>query len=147
MILSMSVPPSNLSFLTIKQFHIQELSSLSDRNLIFLQLPFNLRTWTRCTAQFLSRVRFENLLNTGLYVVGGCFPQSSSHLLPALPLPKRRDSYGLDGRGVGVRASVETKFFSSPRRPDRFWGPPSLLSIGYRFFMGIRWPGRETTSN
>jgi hypothetical protein len=40
--------------------------------------------------------------------------------------------YGLDGRGIGVRVPVGTIFFSSPRRPDRFWGPSSLLSNGYR---------------
>jgi hypothetical protein len=33
--------------------------------------------------------------------------------------------YGLEDRGVGVRVS-------SPRRPDRLWGPPSFLSNGYR---------------
>jgi hypothetical protein len=38
----------------------------------------------------------------------------------------------LDGRGVGVRVSVGTRFVSSPRRPDRLWGPPNLLSNGYR---------------
>jgi hypothetical protein len=26
----------------------------------------------------------------------------------------------------------EARIFSSPRRPDRLWGPPSLLSNGYR---------------
>jgi hypothetical protein len=31
--------------------------------------------------------------------------------------------YGLDDREVGVRV---------PRRPDRLWGPPNLLSNGYR---------------
>jgi hypothetical protein len=32
-----------------------------------------------------------------------------------------------------VWVPVGTKnFFSSPRRPDRFWAPPSLLSNGYR---------------
>jgi hypothetical protein len=40
--------------------------------------------------------------------------------------------YGLDDRGVGVRVPVGSRIFTSPRRPDRFWGPPSLLSNGYR---------------
>jgi hypothetical protein len=42
--------------------------------------------------------------------------------------------YGLDDRGVGVRVPVGSRTFSSPRRPDRLWGPPSLsiLSNGYR---------------
>jgi hypothetical protein len=34
---------------------------------------------------------------------------------------------GLDERGVRVRVLVG----SSPHRPDRLWGPPSLLSSGY----------------
>jgi hypothetical protein len=40
--------------------------------------------------------------------------------------------YGLDDRGIGVRFPVELKIVSSPRRPDRLWGPPSLLSNVYR---------------
>jgi hypothetical protein len=39
--------------------------------------------------------------------------------------------YGLGGRGVGARVSVRSTIFSSPRRPDRLWGPPNLLSKGY----------------
>jgi hypothetical protein len=53
--------------------------------------------------------------------------------------PSSRDSvvgivtgYGLDDRGVGVRFSAESRIFSSSRRPDRLWGPPNLLSNGYR---------------
>jgi hypothetical protein len=54
-------------------------------------------------------------------------------------------SYGLDGRGVKVRVPVGAIFFSSPRRPDRLWGSPSLLSNGYRVsFPGVKWSGRET---
>jgi hypothetical protein len=44
-------------------------------------------------------------------------------------IPWSRDSavgiatgYGLDEKGVGVRVSVESTIFSSPRRPDRLWG-------------------------
>jgi hypothetical protein len=39
--------------------------------------------------------------------------------------------YGLDDRGVGVRVPVGSRIFSSPRRPDRLWSSPSLLSSGY----------------
>jgi len=38
--------------------------------------------------------------------------------------------YGLDYRRSILDRSRE--FFPSPPRPDRFWGPPSLLSNGYR---------------
>jgi hypothetical protein len=40
--------------------------------------------------------------------------------------------YGLDDRGVGDRVPVEARSLSSPRRADRIWGLPSLLSNGYR---------------
>jgi hypothetical protein len=39
--------------------------------------------------------------------------------------------YGLDDRGDGVRVPVGSRILFSPRRPDRLWGPPSLLSNGY----------------
>jgi hypothetical protein len=35
-------------------------------------------------------------------------------------------------RRVRLRVPVGSRIFSSPRRPDRLWGPPSLLSNGYR---------------
>jgi hypothetical protein len=40
--------------------------------------------------------------------------------------------YGLDDREVGVRVPVDSRIFSSPRRPDGLCDPPSLLSNGYR---------------
>jgi hypothetical protein len=41
-------------------------------------------------------------------------------------------AYGLDDGGVGVRVPVRSRIFSSLHRPDRLWGPPNLLSNGYR---------------
>jgi hypothetical protein len=38
--------------------------------------------------------------------------------------------YGLDDRGVGVRVPVRSRIFSSPRHPDRLWGPPTSYSMG-----------------
>jgi hypothetical protein len=46
--------------------------------------------------------------------------------------------YRLDDRGIGVRIPVESRIFSSPRRPDRLWGPPSILPNGYRKFFPRR---------
>jgi hypothetical protein len=51
--------------------------------------------------------------------------------------------YGLDDRGVGVRVSVGSRIFSSPRRPDLLWGPPSLLVPG-ALSPGVKRQGRET---
>jgi hypothetical protein len=45
--------------------------------------------------------------------------------------------YGLDGPGIEIRWG---KIFHT--RPDRPWGPPSLLYNGYRVFPGVRRPGR-----
>jgi hypothetical protein len=49
--------------------------------------------------------------------------------------------YGLDDRGVGVRVPVALRIFSSPRRPDRFSGPSSVLTYRNR---GVKRPARET---
>jgi hypothetical protein len=41
--------------------------------------------------------------------------------------------YGLDDRGSRVRFLAGSwEYFSSPPRPERLWGPPSLLSNGYQ---------------
>jgi hypothetical protein len=48
---------------------------------------------------------------------------------------------GLEGPGLESRQ--EHKNFLQ-NRPDRLWGPPSLLFRGYRgFFSGVKLPGRE----
>jgi hypothetical protein len=43
----------------------------------------------------------------------------------------------------GLSLGKGWEFFSS-LCPDRLWGPPSLLSTGYRAFsLGVKWPGHE----
>jgi hypothetical protein len=46
---------------------------------------------------------------------------------------------------TGVRFTAGARFFCPPRNSNRFWGPPSFLSNGYRriFSPGIKLPGRE----
>jgi hypothetical protein len=45
--------------------------------------------------------------------------------------------YELDGYGVGVRVSVESRIFSSPCRLCLFLDRPSLLSKGCRSYSGV----------
>jgi hypothetical protein len=40
--------------------------------------------------------------------------------------------YGLDDREFGVRVPIGSRIFTTPCRADRFWGPPNVLSSGYR---------------
>jgi hypothetical protein len=40
--------------------------------------------------------------------------------------------YGLNDRDVGFQVPVERRIFISPYPPHWLWGPPSLLSSGYR---------------
>jgi hypothetical protein len=51
---------------------------------------------------------------------------------------------GLEDQGVGVRVPVGSRIFCSPRRPDRLWGPPNLLSNGY---WGLFFPGVKLTAH
>jgi hypothetical protein len=50
--------------------------------------------------------------------------------------------YGLDDRGFGVRVTVGSRIFSSPRRPDRLWGPPHPMCTGDSF-PGVKRSRRE----
>jgi hypothetical protein len=50
-------------------------------------------------------------------------------------------SYRLDNQGVGVRAPVGIRIISSPRCPDRLWGPPNLVSNGYQRLIPRGWSG------
>jgi hypothetical protein len=53
--------------------------------------------------------------------------------------------YGLGNRVVGVRVPVRERIFSSPRHPDRFWGPPRFLPnwVPGALSPRVKRPGRE----
>jgi hypothetical protein len=51
--------------------------------------------------------------------------------------------YGLDDQGFRFRVPVESEIFFPTLRPHQLWGPPSLISIGYRGLPGRKRPVRE----
>jgi hypothetical protein len=57
--------------------------------------------------------------------------------------------FELHGRGVGVRVPVGTRIFSSPRRPDRFWGStqPPIQWVPLDPSPGVKRPEREANQS
>jgi hypothetical protein len=124
------VSPYHPPFLFLFQFF---LSSCFSFFLLFLLIP----TFSFPDPFFnsLSSVSFSSF---SFFISSSFFAVMLLFLL--LHLPRSRDSsvgiatgYGLDDRGVGVRVPVGSRIFSTPRLPDRLWGPPDLLSNGYRW--------------
>jgi hypothetical protein len=52
-------------------------------------------------------------------------------------------SYGLYDRGVGVRVPVGSRFFSSPKRPDRRSTQPPIQWVPGALSPGVKQPERE----
>jgi hypothetical protein len=72
--------------------------------------------------------------------------RSSTSYIEGIPIPKSRRQDTVAGIETGYElVPVRSRIFSTPRRPDRFWGPPSLLSNEYRgpFPPGMKRPGFE----
>jgi hypothetical protein len=105
------------------------------------------------SAQISTAYSFSHSCRQGLftersqYQIQSAFYTDNSLILISKVSTISRDSavgietgYGQDDREVRVRVPVEARIFSSPRRPDRFWSPPSHLSNGYRgiFPRGIK---------
>jgi hypothetical protein len=103
----------------LKPRHFQKIFSVHSLNSCVLQRTLD------TLMQISGRINTET---------ASSFIYSSLHVY----ITKSRDSvvgiatdYGVDDQGVGVRVPVRARIFTSPRRPDRFWCPPSFLSNGY----------------
>jgi len=68
---------------------------------------------------------------TFAYTFHMCWISIIRHLLLLLLLLLLWINYGLEGTGIESRWGE-----ASLVRPERPWGPPSLLHMGYRFFSG-----------
>jgi hypothetical protein len=71
--------------------------------------------WSRCISQFLR-----------VFLCKSSFRKSRDSSVGIAT------GYGLDDQRFGVRVPMGARIFTSPCRPDRLGGPPSLLSNGYR---------------
>jgi hypothetical protein len=121
------------------------------RNTYVLSAPQLSHNWRwcaeteTCTSWNMHRHVFTTIKSHGSLQVATMksFPELHSHILYKYCISyKSRDSsvgialgYRLDDRGSRVRFPGRSwEVFSSPPRPERLWGPPSLLSNGYRGF-------------
>jgi hypothetical protein len=78
-------------------------------------------TWDTCVY---ARITLKQILNKYVMLLFGFVSWNS--------VVGTATGYRLDDRGVEFRGLVGSRICSSPRRPDRHWGPPNLLPNGYR---------------
>jgi hypothetical protein len=73
-----------------------------------------------------------------MFMPSNCLLQTALHLPSHIDHSGSSNSavgivtdYGLEDTVVGIGVPTGSRTFSSPCRPGRLWGPPSLLSNGY----------------
>jgi hypothetical protein len=102
--------------------------SLSKPNLFAVETVSS--EWTSISQRFIPLKHiFRTLINCGVSTV---LQRSPCNLRSWDSIIGTATGQGLDDRGFGVRVLVGSRIFSSPRRADRFWDPPNLVSNRYR---------------
>jgi hypothetical protein len=106
---------------------------------ILLRLLSIRKTKHLCSQLYLLYYLYYYMFRPTQAILRYCVYKMSKELLHAVGYNLRvwnRSRYSdwlrADDRGVGVRVPVGYRIFSSPYRPERLWGSPSILRIGYR---------------
>jgi hypothetical protein len=128
---------------SVLAFHIATVRKLASR-LCFALIskgeifPLNLKPNYRHELLSLLRTQWQVYIQSGLILENSAFSPYIVAYVSYDSHSRSRDSsvgiatgYGLDDRGIRFRVLLGPRIFTSPRRPDRLWGPPSLISNGY----------------
>jgi hypothetical protein len=93
----------------------------------------NVWTHSRVCLCVCIRLKIKQFINSMYIIMSSFLTSNLFNLLNFVGLSFSFLDYGLDDRGsFSGGGSDGIICFSSPPRPDRLWGPPSVLSNGYR---------------
>jgi hypothetical protein len=86
-------------------------------------------------------VRYSSIWNDSVYSLINNFRKGTEHVWERVRSVGIGTGYRLDGQ---CTIPGSARLFSYPQRPDRLWGPPTVLSNMYQgSVLGLKRPGRD----